>query len=127
MWELYVGEPAGGHEYKRACSVSCSQVGDKDKGEMLSSPSSSCAIYDRQESRSQVHETERTGHVPHQIQTLRGADPAPHLGSTVELALVAGDGWQADPEVRTSSDNPQVQIQGFELAHPSFYSISDLM
>lgn len=97
-----VGEPARGHEHRRACSVSCFQ--DMDKVEMPSFPSSSCAIYDRKESCPQSHETERNGQVPHQIQILREADSAPHLSSRVELALVAGDGWRADPEGRRAGE-----------------------
>lgn len=55
--------------------------------ERQSSLSTFVTIYGTQESRVQGHETGRTGYVPHQLQHLE-ANPAPYLGSGVELALI---------------------------------------
>lgn len=51
--------------------------------------------------------------------TVRRASPTPHLGRVGELALVAHE--------LTNSAIPQFQIQSFELAHPSMYSIHELL
>ena len=84
------------------------------------------SLYGRQESWQKGYESRRTGHVPHQLQHLEELSPAPHLESSVELA-VAGGLWVSQPQgcdlMRASRltlpDTSQAQIQDFELAHPT--------
>jgi hypothetical protein len=57
--------------YERAGSASCLLGGGEDEEESSSSPSLSLAIYGRQKSRRQNHESGRTGHVPQWLHHLR--------------------------------------------------------
>lgn len=60
---------------------------------------------------------------------LRRGGPEPHLGSKIKMAVVGvGELLSSEELVSLSAQNTsQTPIQGFELAHPSIYTISELL